>query len=180
MLKRLADLQRAHTWIFVGYSFQDGIITDLLAELEEAIGRDFVRWSYAVMRNVSEYDRDFLEQYKVKAIACSAQYFFNQLADRSNEFDVPTFGSLSHDAASAQLERSLLVELDNQFEWVKDRTNVSGSPSSFYRGNQPSWDELAAHLDFPRDQADFLEAAARKLLAGSNDPLESPTKRLRQ
>jgi len=68
MLKRLADLQRANTWLFVGYSFRDDIITDLLYEMKETLGEHLLRWSYALLPSATDYDRDYLRQFKVTPI----------------------------------------------------------------------------------------------------------------
>ena len=165
MLKRLADLQRAYTWLFVGYSFRDDVIIELLQELKEAIGEHQLRWSYAILPHVTDYDRDYLRQFKVKAISLKSGPFFDLLDQRTNRFAPP---SLTASIASTPLDvlakSADFPALDSQFELVGIRPLASAAPESFYRGDSPSWADLDAGLDIRREQADELDQRARELL----------------
>ena len=73
-------MQRANTWLFIGYSFEDEVIIDLLAEIQETLGPSLVRWSYAVIPDLNDYVRDYLQSYKILAIDETTEGFFSSSA----------------------------------------------------------------------------------------------------
>ena len=174
MLKRLADLQRSHSWLFVGYSFRDDVIVDLLYEIRELLGEPLMRWSYALLPRVDDYERDYLLQYRVSAIACDAASFFRRLDQRKNQFSAPPAIATGTTPAITKVVKGTPFELvDSQFELVGLTPFGAASPSSFYRGNTPTWADLEARFDVRRDQADELERMARELLERIQNPFES-------
>ncbi len=165
ILKRLADLQRAHTWLFVGYSFRDDVIIELLHDLKNAIGEHQLRWSYAVLPHVTEYDRDFLRQFKISAIDLKAGPFFQLLDKRKNRFSPPSaLGAAKSKPLEMVAASPQFPALDRQFEVVGLRHFGTPTPASFYRGDSPGWADLEAGLDVRREQADELEGLTRGLL----------------
>lgn len=167
MLKKLNDLQRANTWLFVGYSFQDGIIENLLTELQDTIGDHMMRWSYAILPHISPYERDYLRQFKVNAIGINAGEFFQDLTKRHNLFSPPSLPAPIDNTLSTLVQAPSFSVLDNQFELVGTKPFGNATPGSFYRGNAPTWADLEARLDTRREQADLLERTASTLLRGT-------------
>ncbi len=165
VLKRLSDLQRANTWVFVGYSFRDGIITNLLNDLKDTLGEHLLRWSYAVMPGVDEFERDYLRGFKVNAIRLPAAEFFERLDERRNWFSPPTrIEASTGEPLGGFAQDPEFAAVDRQFEVVGLRHFGDSSPTSFYRGNTPTWADLESSLDVRREQADELDAAVRSLL----------------
>lgn len=165
MLKRLGDLQRSSTWLFIGYSFQDNIILDILREMQQAIGQPLIRRSYAVLPNISPYTRDLLLQFKINPINLSGETFFDLLAERHNHFFPPSVVGHNADSVVRQFAQSpQFAVIDNQFEVVGIRSFGESSPGSFYRGNVPTWADIEAQLDIPRAQAEECEDHARLLV----------------
>ena len=171
-LRRLADLQRTRTWLFVGYSFRDDIIIELLDDLAKSIGESQVRWSYALLPNIDEYDRDYLKQYRVHVIPLPAEDFFELLSRKVNKsVDLPS----SPKTARRDILDIVDLELNRQFEIFNPNSAVQPSAGFFYRGNLPTWRDLYLELDVRREQADFLESSARQILDRGWDPKEDAT-----
>jgi tetratricopeptide (TPR) repeat protein len=176
LLKRLADLQRANTWVFVGYSFEDDVITDLLTEMSEKIGDHLIRWSYALIPGADEYIRDYLHKFKVLAIDISAEDFFETLSSGHTNKFVQSKTPIPADNRFADIVREdWFRELEEQFEILGLRPFGSANPSLFYRGNRPSWADLSAQLDVNRDVVPAISTDLTELVHVASTDENQPT-----
>jgi len=90
--KILGDCIRQGPIVFLGYSFEDGLVFDIMAELQEVIGPDIIRPSFAISPNKPSIDvqRSFAK-YKIIHIDGTLEQFVSsankELKDKKFEFN---------------------------------------------------------------------------------------------
>lgn len=157
MLEILKRLSEASTWLFVGYSFNDRIIINLIEEISSHISWQFINWSYSIMPNDDKYKRHFFQQKKIIPIIMDFAEFGelinkDELVNYSKEYhDKRINPEISIPEQRLQFSPKLREELAHTFDILTlDDLAKEGNPTSFYRGNQPSWGDLARDFDMKR------------------------------
>ena len=157
MLSVIPRLLIDYYWLFIGYSFTDGILRQLLAELRRANRDVMPRASFALMPKLTDEDGEFFEQYSIQVVPATMAPF---MADIQQHID--------REAAGRQRVRRIpdivqtggrdlnflpptRIAMDDQFEFVGP-ADADYDGAEFLIGSEPSWGNLAAAIDFRRDE----------------------------
>ena len=157
MLSNIPRLLLDYYWVFIGYSFTDGILRQLLAEVRKSNRDVMPRASFALLPKVTDEDKEFFEQFKIQIIAGTMAPFMaavqaqidRQAAGKQRIRRIPDLVQTGgHDLTFPPPTR---IAMDDQFEFVGP-TDPDFDASAFLLGGEPSWANLAAAVDFRRDQ----------------------------
>lgn len=155
LMRRLTN-DLVETVLFVGYSFRDQVITDLLTELQSSNLWDSISEKYAVLHRPFPEDKVKFKTYGINVIEGDFDTFFREVA---TEFDQDALAKMK------VLRKTLIVEfgkkaldfeprtkdaLDTYFEYFIPNEYYPNDPLYFYRGGKPGWGNIINNLDVPR------------------------------
>lgn len=157
-LKHLSDYLRNGHVIFIGYSFDDKLVFDVIDELIDTMGIDRLPQSYALFDKLQmneELSYKFSSR-KIRPIECSFEQFFDDFEQHSPQV-IPKLPSCSHHIkvgsntiAIADKDMKDIVE----FIEVLTEEKISEEPGNkddFFRGTNQSWGAFKENWDFTRD-----------------------------
>ena len=156
MLSNIPRLLLDYYWLFIGYSFTDGVLRQLLAEVRKSNRDSMPRASFALLPKVTDEDRDFFDQYKIQIIPGTMAPF---MATLQGHIDREASGKqrirhipdiVQTGGRDLQFPAATRVAMDDQFEFVGP-ADPDYDPATFLYGGEPSWGNLAAAMDFRRD-----------------------------
>ena len=156
MLSQIPRLLIDYYWVFIGYSFADGILRQLLNEVKRTNRDTMPRESFAILPHPTEEDTELLAPYRISIIAGTCERLFEaidgvvsrnaagHLRTRKVGEDVQSGGVTMYFTSSTR------VAMDDQFEIVGP-VDPDTSSKEFFLGGDPSWRNIAADVDFRRD-----------------------------
>ena len=156
MMSQIPRLLIDYYWVFVGYSFNDGVLRQLLAEVKKNNRDRMPRESFAIMPHPTEEDRELLDPYKISLIKATAEQFgatIDALITReaSGHKRVRRLGEqVTSGNVEMTIPTSTRVAMDDQFEIVGP-VDPQKEARDFFLGGEPSWGNIAADVDFRRD-----------------------------
>jgi SIR2-like protein len=156
MLSQIPRLLIDYYWLFLGYSFNDGVLRQLLAEVKKN-NRDLMpRESFAIMPQPTEEDHELLDPYNITVIKATAEQLgatIDALVNRQ-AFGQKRVRRLADQVFSGGVEMTIptttRVAMDDQFEFIGP-VDPEPQAKGFFLGGEPSWGNIAAQVDFRRD-----------------------------
>jgi len=173
MLEHIPRLLLDYYWVFVGYSFSDGVLRQLLAEIKRSNRDVMPRESFVILPSITEEDSDLFRQYKINHIAMSFGDFMSALDDtrqreaRGRLRVRRVEGKVVSGGIEMDFPAATRVVMDDQFEIVEPAA-PNGDARDFYLGGEPSWGNLEAAVDYRRDElVEAIKKSARSALAAA-------------
>ncbi len=144
------------TVLFVGYSFNDGIIDNLLGVLRETSRWTCVSEKYAIIGKSSENDKYKFKAKGVNVLESTFDNFFEALGKQIDN-DYKNRLLLMRRSLDIKVGDSLLNAdphtkslIDTYFEYYNSNDTYFNDAKYFYRGGKPSWGNIINNLDVPR------------------------------
>ena len=156
-LELLSDFVKTGTLVFVGYSFGDRLVLDLIDEIVEIYGRERLPWSYALFDRLELDDktRYMFNSRKIIPLECNFQQFFQYLEKNYAtpvKINIPGnvhLRLLGYDLEISEQEARQYAEY---FEILSEEkvSQEPGNRDDFFRGTNTSWGALKQGWDFKR------------------------------
>lgn len=156
MMSQIPRLLIDYYWVFLGYSFNDGVLRQLLAEVKKNNRDRMPRESFAIMPQPTEEDRELLNPYNISLIKATTEQLgatIDALVTREASGH-KRVRRLEDQVISGNVEMTIptatRVAMDDQFEIVGP-ADPEMEARDFFLGGEPSWGNIAAQVDFRRD-----------------------------
>lgn len=159
-LKLLSDIIKNGTVLYLGYSFKDKIVTDIIKDLKRIHGVDKLPWCYWLSKDdipTDEKSRYFFSNHKILPIKSSIENFLEALSEhyasakKLPEIKKPVF-KLNLKGKIIGLDEDI-VNLTSQYFTVLSEELVSENPGEkdlFLMGTNNSWGAFMQEWDFKR------------------------------
>ena len=153
----LTDFVKNGTIIFVGYSFRDRLVFDVMEELIDINGIDRIPWSYAFFENVEldEKTTAILNRHKIIPLESSFEEFMEYLGKGSGNSVIPQPPSeilfLKGRRLPISFDQARLFSTDFEFLSEAKLRTEPGDKDDFFRGVNQSWAAFGEKWDFERD-----------------------------
>ncbi|HKV91566.1 MAG TPA: SIR2 family protein [Candidatus Angelobacter sp.] len=157
MLAQIPRLLIDYYWLFLGYSFNDGILRSLLADVKKNNRDQMPRDSFAVLPDPTQEDRELLEPYRIGLISATTEQFASAIESLVNReaMGQKRVRKLQDQIVTGGVEFTLpaatRVAMDDQFEFVGP-AEPEPQARDFFLGGEPSWGNIAAQTDFRREE----------------------------
>ncbi len=175
-LELLSDFVKTGTMIFVGYSFEDRLVLDIIDDLIDMHGKERLPWSYALFERLEsdEKTRYMFSSRKIIPLQYDFERFFEYLnrnyklpvhivASRKVHFKLMGYDlEISEDEARQYAE---YFEILNEEKTKQD----AGDRDDFFRGINKSWGAFNEGWDFKRDlyvSSEFTRTGEGKVIQG--------------
>ena len=156
-LDYLSDFVKNGTLIFVGYSFRDRIVLDIMEELIELHGESRVPWSYALFDKVEHNEKTdtMFASHRIIPLECSFETFMERLGKKPAEGLVPQLPSetlvLRGHRLPVSRDQARLFAADFEFLSETSLRENRGDKDEFFRGLNQSWGAFGEKWDFERE-----------------------------
>lgn len=178
MLDALLRLRSSNTWLFIGYSFADGIILNLLNELQGTSAWRYLPKCYVVLPDVTEKDKVYLETYKQVLINDTFTGFFEKLDAKYTAMarrllfsrEVPATPCIRGTEMEG-IDPKLHLEMNDQFDVLDDRLIERECAELLFRGYKPSWGDVERGNAIRRKEEETIRETIRDDV---DDPQEEP------
>jgi len=156
-LEHLSDFIKTGTIVFIGYSFGDRLVLDIIDEIVEIHGKEKLPWSYALFDRLEldEKTRYMFSSRKIIPLECNFKQFFQYLDKNCKapvKIGVPGnvhFKLLGYDLQISEQEARQQAEY---FEVLTEEKvgQEPGNQDDFFRGTNGSWGAFREGWDFKR------------------------------
>jgi hypothetical protein len=175
-LELLSDFVKTGTIVFIGYSFGDRLVLDIIDEIAEIHGKERLPWSYALFDrlDLDEKTSYMFSSRKIIPVECSFSKFFQHL---DKNYKAPAMVGISMNVHFKLLGYGL--EIDEQearqqaeyFEILSEEkvNQEPGNRDDFFKGINRSWGAFEEGWDFKRSlyaSPDHRRAVGRRIVAG--------------
>lgn len=175
-LELLSDFVKTGTIVFIGYSFGDRLVLDIVDEIVEIHGKEKLPWSYALFDQL-ELDgktRYMFSSRKIIPLECNLKQFFQYL-DKNYKAPVKVgvpgnvhFKLLGYDLEIGEPDARQQAEY---FELLSEEkvSQEPGNRDDFFRSTNRSWGAFREGWDFKRSlyaSPDHRRAVGRRIVAG--------------
>jgi hypothetical protein len=160
-LKLLSDFVKNGAVLYVGYSFKDRIVTDIIKDLQRIHGKDKMPWGYWLYRDdipTDEKTKYFFSNNKIIPIKIKIQDFFDFLDSKTISEKPNTKTPASQvkfiiKGKVVKIDDDFLNLLSSYFEVLNEKTlnQDSGKKDDFLMGKNSSWGAYQASWDFKRE-----------------------------
>ncbi|ACL74460.1 SIR2 family NAD-dependent protein deacylase [Ruminiclostridium cellulolyticum] len=157
LIKRLTN-RLLETVIFIGYSFSDGVIEEILKSFKRSGNFDGIKRKYAVLPTPSDEDKlKYQSIYNIEIIDMKSDDFF---LDVKNHFDQEYRAKLRAFSKSLSIfcgnskvtfDPQIKSLIDNYFEYYDENKNYPNDANCFYRCGAPHWGNIKMNLDINRN-----------------------------
>lgn len=157
------------TFVFIGYSFSDKIILDILESFSNNSRWEFIKEKYIVLPEISEDLKTDLEIYKIKYIKGTADDFFEEVNKETEASYKNKLQQLKilfpKESPLSSFEPRTMNYICECFEFYNSSANYPVDPTFFYRGGKPNFGIIRQNYDVFRemDVADSNEKKIDKL-----------------
>ncbi|MFZ2539610.1 MAG: SIR2 family protein [Oscillospiraceae bacterium] len=158
------------TIIFIGYSFSDGVIEDILKEFKNSHNYESIKQKYLVAPSPSKRDiQKFETLYECISIDMQADDFFKQIRNKfeSNyKAQLESFGkslSIFNGENQVNFPASVKSAIEYNFDYYEDGKTYPNDANYFYRCGTPSWGNITNHLDVNRNISLTVDDHTEKL-----------------
>ncbi len=170
MLRTLKMLAVEHSILFIGYSFADQYLSELLDDIQQESPYHHHRTMFLVIPELTASYEEYFQSRNFKHLSGTFGQFCESLSElvetearkkalTSRISSVQTVGD-----RSASIPTSLRVSLDSQLEIFRPEGSFNRNPKRFLSGFPPSLDDLKSRNDVTRDQQFELTESVRKAL----------------
>lgn len=175
-LELLSDFVKTGTIAFVGYSFGDRLVLDIIDEIVEIHGKERLPWSYALFDRLEldEKTSYMFSSRKIKPLQCDFKEFLQYL---DKNYKAPVMISapgnvhlklLGYDFEVGELEARQQAEY---FEILSEEkiSQEPGNRDDFFKGSNRSWGAFREGWDFKRSlyvSLEYNQRAGKRTLVG--------------
>jgi hypothetical protein len=161
-LELLSDFVKTGTMIFVGYSFRDRLVLDIMDELIAIYGKDRLPWSYALVKQLELDDktRHMFSSRKIILVECDFESFLKYLDENYTiELSIPKHLHFKLGGYTFKITEDEARQLAEYFEILNEEkiNQDPGNRDEFFKGTNKSWGALREGWDFKRDLYVFPE-----------------------
>ncbi len=153
MIQRLTNALY-DTFIFIGYSFNDGIISDILDEFMLSPKWDSIKEKYIVNQTFSTKDAMKFKTYNIQVIESSADDFFDSLYERYQNDYMAKIARIKHDLSNQRFFQGLssktVCDLTARFKFFSKAGETPFDPRLYYKGGYIDWEIIYNNLDVNR------------------------------
>jgi tetratricopeptide (TPR) repeat protein len=159
LLKLLKDMAKDGTIIYIGYSFSDLIVRDILDEIREEIPIDEMPWSWALLPEWDSRTEQMLRERRILPLRMTFDEFINHSVSILDEKDFaqePTV-SLTISDVSIQIPKADLSMYKREFEFCNDDMVTQTIPDrsqavrEFLEGQSNPWIGITNNWAFKRN-----------------------------
>ena len=156
-LELLLDFIKAGTMVFIGYSFGDRLVLDIIDEVKQRYGDERLPWSYALFDRLelNEKTTHMFQSRKIRPVECSYEDFFKYL---EKNYKTPVqirvtkdvhIQSMGHDLHISEEEVRQYAEY---FEVLTEEkfNQKANNKDDFFKGINKSWGAFRVGWDFKR------------------------------
>lgn len=175
-LDHLSDFVKTGTIVFIGYSFGDRLVLDIIDEITEIHGKERLPWSYALFDRLEldEKTRYMFSSRKIIPLERSFNQFFQYL---DKNYKAPVRVGISRNVHFKLLGYDLEIEEQEArqqaeyFEILSEEkiSQEPGNRDDFFKGSNRSWGAFREGWDFKRSlyaSPDHRRPAGRRVVAG--------------
>lgn len=139
------------TFIFLGYSFDDGIIKDILESFMKLPRWENIKEKYVILPNISDELKMDLDIYGIKYIKGTSNEFFrelNEMSDRNYQIRLRALKKVfSEKSMLNTLEPRTLNHINECFNIYNEDEQYPVDYKYFYSGGNPSWGVIKENCD---------------------------------
>lgn len=146
------------TIIFVGYSFSDKVIEEILNTFKTSQNYDSIKQKYVISPNPSKFDiTKFDTIYSTTVIDSKADEFFIELNKKfESDFKarLEAYGkslSIFQGDAQVNFDPSVKSSIDNYFDYYDEKKMYRSDAGYYYRCGTPEWGNILHSLDINRN-----------------------------
>lgn len=170
MIKSLKSLAHEYAIVFMGFSFADQYLLDMLEEIEEESPYHSRRKMYLVIPTLSESVQIFFKTKNIEHIPFTFGKFFETLmkhVDREDlkkalQSSLPTVRNITGEVVT--LSTKLKISLESQLDILTPRGYPKEDPREFLTGSPATLGDLRNRNDILRDQEHALAVEVEKKL----------------
>ncbi|MBS1510042.1 MAG: SIR2 family protein [Bacteroidetes bacterium] len=173
-LKLLSDIVKNGTILYLGYSFKDKIVTDIIKDLHRIHGSDKMPWSYWLSREEipnDEKTKYFYSSHKIIPIQFTIEQFFeyleSNLTDEHKDSKSKTSDiKLNIKGKTVNIEQDTSNLIASYFTILNEDTIVqdAGKIDEFLMGSNTSWGAFNSNWDFKREiYSDMYSKATKEI-----------------
>ena len=175
-LEHLSDFVKTGTIVFIGYSFGDRLVLDIIDEIVGICGKEKLPWSYALFDRLEldEKTRYMFSSRKIIPLKCNFKEFFQYL-DKNYKAPVKIgvpgnihFKLLGYDLEIGEQEARQQAEY---FEILSEEkvSQAPGNRDDFFKGTNRSLGAFKEDWDFKRSlygSLDYRRAVGSRIVVG--------------
>lgn len=159
-LRLLSDFIKTGTMIFIGYSFGDRLVLDIIDDLIDIYGKDRLPWSYALFEELPKLDEKtkyMFSSRKIIPLQCDFDSYVAFLDKNFKEFpagkEVHRKTYLNLRGHSIEIPSVDTRQYAEYFEILSEEiiSQQPGNKDDFFMGANKSWAAHAENWDFKRD-----------------------------
>jgi hypothetical protein len=160
-LKLLSDIVKNGSVLYIGYSFKDRIVTDIIKDLHRIHGKEKMPWGYWLSKDeipTDEKTKYFFSNHKIIPIKITIEQFFDSLTDKSGKKNLlrkltPSHRKLNVKGKIIELDEDLTNLIASYFEIFNENTikQDPGKMDEFLMGANLSWGAFNSNWDFKRE-----------------------------
>lgn len=154
----LFDFVKTGTMVFIGYSFGDHLVLDVIDEVKQIYGDERLPWSYALFEELklNEKTSYMFQSRKIQPLECSYQDFLTYL---EKNYKTPIQISVSKNLHIKLMGHDLQIseeEVRQDAEYFEVLTEEkfnekAGEKDGFFKGIKKSWGAFREGWDFRRE-----------------------------
>jgi len=161
-LDSLFDFVKNGTLVFIGYSFEDRIVLDIIDEIKEIYGKERLPFSYALFDKVPNDEKTtyMLQSRKIIPLECDFASFFktvNSLPELKTKAKEPVAGPrktyLKLRGYTLEFNEDDFRQYAEFFDVLSEETmqQPPGEKDNFFKGINNNWGAFRENWDFQRD-----------------------------
>ncbi len=157
-LELLFDFVKNGTIVFIGYSFDDRLVLDVIDDIAGIYGKERLPWSYALFNqlDMDEKTRYKFSSRKIIPLECGFEKFFDYLNKnyKATKEKVPLEKIiLKLRGYSLEIDEAEYRQYSEHFEILNEEkiNQESGEKDKFFMGTNKSWGAFREDWDFKRD-----------------------------
>jgi len=175
-LELLSDFVKTGTIVFIGYSFGDRLVLDIIDDIIEIFGKDRLPWSYSLSEGLKldEKINYMFSSRKITPIECSFEKFFGYL---DKNYKVPVKIGISKNVHFKLIGYSLKFSEEGARQYAEyfeilseEKINQEpGNKDDFFKGTNKKWGVFREEWDFKRDlyiSSEFKRKVGGKVFSG--------------
>jgi tetratricopeptide (TPR) repeat protein len=177
-LELLSDFVKTGTIVFIGYSFGDRLVLDIIDDLIEIYGIDRLPWSYALFEQLQQIDEKMQHMFSSRKIIPLEYTFDNFFEFLDKNYKVPVEKGISKNVwfkirgHTLEISDAEARQYAEYFE-ILDEEKINqhpGEKDKFFMGTNKSWGAFREDLDFKRDlyiSPKFKQVSGEKVFSGA-------------
>ena len=170
LLRALKSLAREHAILFLGFSFSDQYLLDMLDEIEQESPYHHHRKMYLVVPDLTQSQISYFKTRNIEYIEATFGKFVEALVaqiaieDRKKalKYGIPAVSNTKGE--HVYLPSKLKVTLESQLEILKPDGRIKDSPREFLTGFPPELGDFRNRNDIIRDQENALTISVENAL----------------